>query len=673
MYKDTDDVYGVFATDKNNTVVTTLGDIDLTDSNKKLKVNGEKYDLKGAYDKKVVGTDTVVSENNTAFECVKDKIKGNAASTVTLIDNDDDDKLDVIVVTKPVAVAKVTFVGSDSVTISGQGSYDFDDENIYEGIKKNDFAVVYSAATTKDGKVNIVKADIVSGKVTGVRGSDVQVGGNWYTKADAMTGDNVELDSTYDFAIMGGYLYNANKTKTGSSDDVIYVAEIVAKTGLGASNKAEAKIYKADGTTANVVVSKINGAKADSSAISGAAEKLYTYEMDGSDYELKTVSASNIVSYDLYAENTDGDTYTAAKFVTTRDAASYKFADDAVVFVGNSDDKDATVKTGKQVKAWGDDSTDTFGSTGMALISKENGVNYVKVACIVADTDSPASSDLKYGYVTEKSYTTKIGSDNYAVYKFWNGSETVTGYEKVSSAKASKGEFISYKVDEDTFEDGVKIKNVTAITNKSAITEYDNDKYIKLADPAAAAVDTVDKDDTTVIYVDTKNVKGANGSIVVADEKADGSYAKNVVYSYTAGKDYFDVLFVDVNNQLYQADSDDKEADVAAPTYTVTGAGLTPTGNSGTLTAVSNYTLTVTGPTGVNLNAAKKGDIVTLSVVGNSSAANGTVTVTMTPANGGEVITRTFTFNAGTGHNTTAQTASFTMPAANVAVAVTVA
>ena len=181
------------------------------------------------------------------------------------------------------------------------------------------------------------------------------------------------------------------------------------------------------------------------------------------------------------------------------------------------------------------------------------------------------------------------------------------------------------------------------------------------------------KDDTTVIYVDTKNVKGANGSIVVADEKADGSYAKNVVYSYTAGKDYFDVLFVDVNNQLYKADSDDKEADVAAPTYTVTGAGLTPTGNSGTLTAVSNYTLTVTGPTGVNLNAAKKGDIVTLSVVGDSSAANGTVTVTMTPANGGEVITRTFTFNAGTGHNTTAQTASFTMPAANVAVAVTVA
>ena len=669
MYKDTDDVYGVFATDKNNTVVTTLGDIDLTDSNKKLKVDGEKYDLKGTYTSNTVGTDTVVSENNTAFASVRSKITGNAASTVTLIDNDDDDKLDVIVVTKPVAVAKVTFVGSDSVTISGQGSYDFDDENIYEGIKKNDFAVVYSDATTKDGKVNIVKADIVSGKVTGVRGSDVQVGGNWYTKADAMTGDNVELDSTYDFAIMGGYLYNANKTKTGSSDDVIYVAEIVPKTGLGADKKADAKIYKADGTTTNVVVSKINGADAVTSGAvtTGAANvegKLYTYEMDDSDYELKTVSASNIVSYDLYAENTDGDTYTAAKFVTTGDAASYKFADDAVVFVGNSADKDATVKTGKQVKAWGDDSSDKFGAKGMALVSKENGVNYVKVACIVASTDSPASSDVKYGYVTEKSYTTKIGSDNYVVYKFWNGSENVTGYEKSSSIVASKGEFISYKVDKDTFEDGAKIKSVTPITNKSAITEYDNDKYIQISG-VASSVDTVDKDDTTVIYVDTKNVKGANGSIVVAEEKADGAYAKNVVYSFTRGKDYFDVLFVDVNNQLYQADSDDKEADVAAPIYTATAS--VPVNN---VDGAHNVTITPNKSTGI-----KKGDVITLTATPSatlSATKDVVINITITPADGSEVITRTVTLKKDATTTNTA-TVSFTMPAANVTITAAVA
>ena len=659
MYKDTDDVYGVFATDKNNTVVTTLGDIDLTDSNKKLKVDGEKYDLKGTYTSNTVGTDTVVSENNTAFASVRSKITGNAASTVTLIDNDDDDKLDVIVVTKPVAVAKVTFVGSDSVTISGQGSYDFDDENIYEGIKKNDFAVVYSAATTKDGKVNIVKADIVSGKVTGVRGSDVQVGGTWYTKADAMTGDNVELDSTYDFAIMGGYLYNANKTKTGSSDDVIYVAEIEAKTGLGKANKADAKIYKADGTTANVVVSKINGADATGAALNNVEGKLYTYEMDDTNYELKTVSASNIVSYDLFASD-NTDVYDAGKF-----AGTYKFADDAIVFVGNSSDKDATVKTGKQVKAWGDDSSDKFGSTGMALISKENGVNYVKVACIVDDTDAPTSSDVKYGYVTEKSYTTKIGSDNYVVYKFWNGSETVTGYEKGSSIVASKGEFISYKVDKDTFEDGAKIKSVTPITNKSAITEYDNDKYIQISG-VASSVDTVDKDDTTVIYVDTKNVKGANGSIVVADEKADGAYAKNVVYSFTRGKDYFDVLFVDVNNQLYKADSDEKEDDVDAPVYTATAS--VPVNNVDG--ASHNVTIAASKSTGI-----KKGDVITLTATPSatlSATKDVVINITITPADGSEVITRTVTLKKDA---TTADTAtvSFTMPAANVDITAAVA
>ena len=662
MYKDTDDVYGVFATDKNNTVVTTLGDIDLTDSNKKLKVDGEKYDLKGSYTT-VTSNDTRVSENNTAFASVQSKITGNAASTVTLIDNDDDDKLDVIVVTKPVAVAKVTFVGSDSVTISGQGSYDFDDENIYEGIKKNDFAVVYSAATTKDGKVNIVKADIVSGKVTGVRGSDVQVGGNWYTKADAMTGDNVELDSTYDFAIMGGYLYNANKTKTGSSDDVIYVAEIVPKTGLGADKKADAKIYKADGTTANVVVSKIDGADAVTSGAvtTGATNvegKLYTYELDDDEYELKTVSASNIVSYDLFASDST-DVYDAGKF-----AGTYKFADDAIVFVGNSSDKDATVKTGKQVKAWGDDSSDKFGAKGMALVSKENGVNYVKVACIVDATDAPTSSDVKYGYVTEKSYTTKIGSDNYVVYKFWNGSENVTGYEKSSSIVASKGEFISYKVDKDTFEDGAKIKSVTAITNKSAITEYDNDKYIQISG-VASSVDTVDKDDTTVIYVDTKNVKGANGSIVVAEEKADGAYAKNVVYSFTRGKDYFDVLFVDVNNQLYKADSDDKEADVAAPVYTATSSVLV-----NNVDGTNNVTITPNKNTGI-----KKGDVITLTATPAatlSATKDVVINITITPADGSEVITRTVTLKKDAATTDTA-TATFTMPAANVTITAAVA
>lgn len=271
---------------------------------------------------------------------------------------------------------------------------------------------------------------------------------------------------------------------------------------------------------------------------------------------------------------------------------------------------------------------------------------------------------MKYGYVTEKSYTTKIGSDNYVVYKFWNGSETVTGYEKGSSIVASKGEFISYKVDKDTFEDGVKIKNATAINNKSAITEYDNDKYIQISG-VASSVDTVDKDDTTVIYVDTKNVKGANGSIVVADEKADGSYAKNVVYSYTAGKDYFDVLFVDVNNQLYQADSDDKEADVAAPVYTAT-ASVTVDDVDGT----NDVTITPNKSASI-----KKGDVITLTATPSatlSAAKDVVINITITPADGSEVITRTVTLKKDA---TTANTAtvSFTMPAANVTITAAVA
>ena len=76
-----------------------------------------------------------------------------------LIDNNGDGKVDSMIVT-PMTVAEVTYVGSTSIT-AGNKSYKFEDDDIYEGVAKNDWAVIVAGDYTTTDNAVITKAGTI--------------------------------------------------------------------------------------------------------------------------------------------------------------------------------------------------------------------------------------------------------------------------------------------------------------------------------------------------------------------------------------------------------------------------------------------------------------------------------------------------------------------------------
>lgn len=91
--------------------------------------------------------------------------KNVAASTIKLIDNNGDGKIDTAVYT-PVKVGKVTSVSKSAVTVNnGINTVKFEDADIYSGIAKDDYVQfvdeTYRSAKDKD---SITKLTVASNK-----------------------------------------------------------------------------------------------------------------------------------------------------------------------------------------------------------------------------------------------------------------------------------------------------------------------------------------------------------------------------------------------------------------------------------------------------------------------------------------------------------------------------
>lgn len=84
-----------------------------------------------------------------------------SADVLTLIDSDDDNDIDTVYV-KTYTVGKVTYASSSSIIVNGK-TYKYDDENIADGIKKDDWAII--TENLFDDCKDIVKADMATTKV----------------------------------------------------------------------------------------------------------------------------------------------------------------------------------------------------------------------------------------------------------------------------------------------------------------------------------------------------------------------------------------------------------------------------------------------------------------------------------------------------------------------------
>ena len=541
-------VYGIYA-DKGSVVAeATLGDIDWTNytadvAKKIVTISGTEYDLTGTsvafYAMKATAADT---DETTA------KSAAAKGYTMKAIDNTDDGKVDVIVYV-PFTVAKVTYVGSTSVTMDNSvGNKKLADIDVYSGIAKDDMVVVTAAANTAKGVDTVVKADVVSGKVTSTKGSpvtDIAVDGTWYTLANSVT---VTLGTEYNLTVVNGYVYaKDNVTSEVKVSDYAVVTNAETRPAWDAEY-AKAVLLFADGTTKTVDVK--------TAATKGA---LVTYSVSDDVYTLKAATANTTSSSADYCGFDVAD-ITSASYATKTDkmtigSNTYSVADDAVIFVKVTGTTDSyKVMTGADLKKM-----DTVTSVTAAYGTKDASTAFTTVTmAYITTTSTGASNDATYGYVTADLVAVQ-DKDNNTVYEITLGDGTkLTTKNGVSVTGIQKGSVISYKLTDGLVSTLTEVADTKDSVggNGVAITAYDG------------TILTVDRDsktyevtsDTVILYVDSSNstlAEGGNVSLAVKDSGS--NYVANAAIdaATTANSDgnyELNLLVVDVNNNFYNAD-----------------------------------------------------------------------------------------------------------------------
>ena len=603
---DNSKVYGIYATDDNTVAIkTTAGQIDtLKVADKTLKVDGTKYNLdnlkivytmSAAKDATKVTT-TVNNKTTTGFiDAAKasniadalvdtnDNVKVNTASTVYLVSNDGDNKIDIAIVI-PAQVAKVNYVGSDSITLgNGIGTVDADDYVAYKGIAKSDY-VLYTAET--DGtayKDTLTKVDVVSGKVDAVKNTtEAKIDGTYYKRGTNCT-DTPKVNDKVNAAVYAGRYYDLDAVSEASSADLLFVKEAGAISS-GVSSGVEATVLFADGTEKTIIVDDIYAPTDDETdhdataaarlTTSTAADykagtdgkvyvgAIYTYDVDGSKYDLTPLAAeqtvadktgSNDAGYDSVGDPSE-EAFTNTDKDTPR-LQSKRIADDAIIFVAkkmnDTTGADAKVITGKELKTW----DSAYGDIAQTLSNTKNGVNTVMVGSIIDGDESYGSESGNYGIITSDPETVKINGSSYKSFKLWNGSEDVVTIAKSGEMNdADKGDVVSFDTD-GSEGDTPKIKNLDVISDAAAMlgAEKNGSKYDVTLTPTGDKDDqdtyTADSD-TTILYIsDESGIKGGDITDYSAQESSiDGVFVKNAVYVLD-GTD-IDLIVIDVRGKL---------------------------------------------------------------------------------------------------------------------------
>ena len=551
-------VYGIYADEDSKVLATGYVGALEKDGDKKVKLNGTSYKV----EQTVGGTENnkaaivtyaqsnenveLVSGTDASLVDLAAKVDKSAsidahiaASTIKLIDNDGNGKVDAAVYT-PAKVGKVNTVSKSAIAVTqGVGTVKFDDYTIYDGVKKNDYVSVVADTYTSDDNGVVTKLDVVSGKIDGARTHEVKINGTWYKVAS--TAPNMATGDSYDVAIVGGVVVFGEMTAE-SSKNVMAITGVKTKAGatpnstvynleneVGDNDKyLKVKAYFADGTSSEIKISKINGTKLNNLTVAAgstleatvaqtiAVANLYTYsKLSDGMYDVKLLSSTNKAGYDVVGNGN----YSKQKI------DSKTLADDAVVFVIATNE--TKVMTGKQIKDW----PDSANFSGMYAATESNGINYIKVAAIKGNTTTPnADGDLKYAYVVANSYTSKVeGEDgNKTAYDVWTADGAKTLYVDGTGTTVASGSILVYKEDGKyiTITDSFKPSNGSyAQANATAkiridtvaITgfDYKSEGTLAIAKDASSTIPTdltLDKD-CVFIAVNSKDEEGMEGGM----------------------------------------------------------------------------------------------------------------------------------------------------------------
>ena len=572
-------VYGIVPKDSKIIATGILDDLEYSDSSN-VKIDGTKYKTEkdvaaslkaiaqNQYATKTNVFDSDHDLNDAATNASAPGLGQYAASySMRAIDNDNNDKIDLIVYL-PVAAGEVTSVGTKQITVkylnNSTQTFKFEDDNIYKGVAKDDYVLVTANTYTAYDENTVAKMDSVSGKVTGTRDGKVQIDSKWYTD---FSGESFRLDGTYTFYVAGSFVFYADQKGAASLTDVLYLDKI-STSGI----TTQAKVYFYDGTTATIDIDDIYQADDDTKITTGLTSEnlrgLYTYSKDGSEYDLTKVgtynSQENLLGYDPL--DSVSKITKATDNVYGKLNGTYAFADDAVVFIRYNDGSDKVkVVAGSVAKNYNAEIT---ASGGYALYDTVNGTNKVIVAYVNTENDLPNAKgeNGNYGYVVDKPFQSKIDGDKVVGYTIWNGKSEVTVYEKASSVASgvAKGSLITFDDLGDNMIDNVSVaKNgnsnplVTAAVkgiDGDTFTVYAQDKTANGSDTIDSAKTYIITKDTTILYVDSDEVEGAeNGSLQTAAENTSNQGIANIkfVVDEADGDNAYklDLLVIEINNE----------------------------------------------------------------------------------------------------------------------------
>ena len=594
LYKDRENVYGVYAsTDSSLIVESTAGKVG-TLSNNEVKIDGTTYKVDSNVTTTALYTGKLIDGLN---------VGGNKAAAVKAYDNDDNGKIDTVVYV-PFTAAKVTYVGEKSFNTDVNTNVKFEDVNAYDDMAKNDYVIKSDAANTVDDTDTYVLAETVKGKIEATKSNSVRIDGTWYNYVTTTPDKDLALDSTVKAAVLNGYIVKS-EVVTASHELKDYALIVNTAKDI---NGEQAKLLFADGTTKVVTTDVAYDGKSGRAGIGD----LVTYEVKKGEYVLTKAETSDKdkAGFDLILANTYENKSGKGKI------GGESIADDAVIFVMDNNNKHSTI-TGADFAKYDKDSVKAIKN---AYANKDNSTGYNSVVLAYATLNQKVNSiTSNYGYVTSAVSTTKNkDGETVSSFTFWDGAtehKDIMTDEKVS---LSKGDIFTYEENKDGSYTVTEVDNLL----RTAIIAY-NEKNGDIRFTDASLSDkgsNVDADitkDTVIIGInsdDKAGVAGAVPTIAIETDKS-GVYQANAYYVMGAG-DEVKLLVVDTYGNIPAVDSvttvtDESNLGTALKQYT----DVTFEGN---VTISSKLEI----PAGATLNV--KGDLTANAAI----VGNGTLNVT---------------------------------------------
>ena len=594
LYKDSENVYGVYAsTDSSLIVESTAGKVG-TLSNNEVKIDGTTYKVDSNVTTTALYTGKLIDGLN---------VGGNKAAAVKAYDNDDNGKIDTVVYV-PFTAAKVTYVGEKSFNTDVAGTnIKFEDVNAYDDMAKNDYVIKSDAANTVDDTDTYVLAETVEGKIEATKSDSVRIDGTWYNYVTTTPDKDLALDSTVKAAVLNGYIV---KSEVVTSSHELQDYAVVVKTDTDI-NGPQAKLLFADGTTKVVTTDK---KYTDTMG-------LVTYEVKKGEYVLTEAVTDS-------ADKAGFDKIVTGKYVNNSGKGKIggeSIADDAVIFVKDSAGKFSTMAGSDFAKY---STTSVVDQNITAYANKDNSTGYNSIVLAYVElTGTVNSITSNYGYVTSAVSTTKNDDgETVSSFTFWDGAtehKDIMTDEKVS---LSKGDIFTYEENKDG---SYTVSEVDNLLRTAIIAYNEKNGDIRFTDAslnsAGSNVNAEITDDTVIIGINSDDKAGVEGVVptIAIETATSGVYQANAYYVMGVA-DEVKLLVVDTYGNIPAVDSvttvtDESNLGTALKQYT----NVTFEGNatiSSKLEIPAGATLNVKGD--LTANAAIVGN-GTLNVTGNIS------------------------------------------------------